>query len=130
MKKSIITSIIYIAIWMLWISITYAQFWNNELISWYQVPWASQGTESRNDSRLLDVIQTAINWVLWMLSLIALVLCLWWWFQMLTAGSDDWKVKSWTKILKNAALWLAVIWLSWLVVSFIFRIINKTTGVS
>ena len=130
MKKSIITSIIFMATWMLWISITYAQFWNNDLVTWYQVPWAWQWTFSDNESTLLDVIQTTVNRVLWMLSLIALLLCLRWWFQMLTAGSDDWKVKSWTKILKNAALWLGIIWLSWLFVSFVFRIINKTTGTS
>lgn len=130
MKKSIITSIIFMAIWMLCISVSYAQFWNNDLVTWYQVPWAWQWTFSNNESTLLDIIQTAINRVLWMLSLIALVLCLWWGFQMLTAGSDDWKVKSWTKILKNAALWLAIIGLSWLVVSFVFRIINKVTWTS
>ena len=132
MRKRILwISLITWLIWIIWIWHTYAQFWNNDQISWYLVPWAWQGTEqSDNDSKLLDVIQTAVNRVLWMLSLVALVLCLRGWFQMLTAGSDDWKVKSWTKILKNAALWLGVIWLSWLFVSFVFWIVNKTTGVS
>lgn len=99
-------------------------FWDNSSIWWYKVPWV--GTSS-NDDTLLNVIKKAVNWVLWILSLIALILCLWWWFQMLTAAWDDNKVKTWTKILKNAAIWLAVIWLSWLLVSFIFRIINKFT---
>jgi len=79
------------------------------------------------ESSILDTIKNAINRVLWMLSLVALVLCLWWWFQMLTAGGDESKVKSWTKVLKHAAIWLAIIGLAWLVVSFVFRIVNKTT---
>ena len=116
---------------MIGLAYTTAQWWfsDNSLVSWYKVPWVPWGwwTESNNDSRLLDVIQTAVNRVLGMLSLIALILCLRWGFQMLTAAGDDNKVKTWTKILKNAALWLAIIWLSWLLVSFIFRIINKTT---
>lgn len=128
-KISIIATMLII--WcgaLIWI--TSAQwFWNNSLVSWYSVPWAN-GTWLSNSgtSKLLDVIQTTVNRVLWMLSLIALVLCLRGWFQMLTAGSDDWKVKSWTKILKNAALWLAIIWLSWLFVSFVFRIILRVSA--
>lgn len=102
-------------------------FWDNTSVWWYQVPGAAQWTFSDNDDTLLNVIKKAINWVLWILSLIALILCLWWGFQMLTAAWDDNKVKTWTKILKQAAIWLAVIWLSWLLVSFIFRIIDKFT---
>jgi hypothetical protein len=32
--------------------------------------------------------------------------------------------------LKHAAIWLAVIWLSWILVSFIFRLINRTQRAS
>jgi len=129
-KKTVITaSIIIWWITTLWYTnaATGTWFWYNWYVSWYQLPRAGQWTFSDNESTLLDIIQNAINWVLWMLSLIALVLCLWGWFQMLTAWSDDSKVKSGTKILKNAALWLAIVWLSWLIVSFVFRIIGKTT---
>ena len=104
-------------------------FWKNtkKKVSWIN----TQGTktvETNNGSKILNTVQTAINRVLWMLSFVALILCLRWGFQMLTAAWDDGKVKSWTKILKNAAIWLVVIWLSWLVVSFVFRIINKVTN--
>jgi len=131
-KKLSLIATLLIIWWVSLIWITNAQnwwFWDNTLVSGYSVPWA-QGSwlNSSGTSKLLDVVQTTVNRVLWMLSLIALILCLWGWFQMLTAGSDDWKVKSGTKILKNAALWLAIIWLSWLFVSFIFRIINKVSG--
>lgn len=102
-------------------------FWDNDMVRWYEVPWAGQGTFSDNNDDLLTIIKKVINWILGILSLIALILCLWWWFQMLTAAGDDNKVKTWTKILKQAAIWLVVIWLSWLLVSFIFRIINKFT---
>lgn len=130
-KKIILKALIVAILWIIWIWNIYAQpswFWDNALVSWYQVPGTPKWTTwSNNDEKLLEVIQKAVNRVLWMLSLVALILCIRGWFQMLTAGSDDWKVKSWTKILKNAALWLAIIWLSWLLVSFVFRIVNKTT---
>ena len=82
-----------------------------------------------SNSKLITTIKTFINRVLWMLSLIALVLCLRGWFQMLVAGWDETKYKKWFTILKQAWLWLAIIWLSWLIVSIIFRLINKSSEV-
>jgi hypothetical protein len=90
---------------------------------WISVIWTN---EDQNGS-LIDVIKRAVNRVLWMLSLIALILCLWWGFQMITAGWKDDKVKAWAKVLKNAAIWLAVIWLSWFIVSIIFWLIRWVT---
>ena len=73
---------------------------------------------------LITTIKTFVNRILWMLSLIALVICLWGWFQMLTASWDENKYKKWFTILKQAGLWLAVVWLSRLFVSLIFWLIN------
>lgn len=100
--------------------------WLNAHVWWVNTIWTSN-TQEGGDARIIDTIRNAINWILWMLSLIALVLCLRWGFQMLTAAWDESKVKTWTKVLKHAAIWLAIIWLSWLLVSFIFRIVGKTT---
>jgi hypothetical protein len=76
---------------------------------------------------LIQVIKNAINWVLGMLSLVALVLCLWWWFQIVTAAWDEWKQKKWMSVLKHAAIWLVIIWLSWFVVTIIFWILRGVT---
>lgn len=102
-------------------------FWDSSSVGWYQLPWTTSVNQDNGDE-LIDIIKKVINRVLWLLSLIALILCLRWWFQMLTAAWDDGKVKTWTKILKNAAIWLVVIWISWLLVSLIFRIIRKFAG--
>jgi hypothetical protein len=47
---------------------------------------------------------------------------------MVTAAGDDTKYKDWFKILKQAGMWLAVIWLSWFIVSIIFWVIKWTTS--
>ncbi len=73
---------------------------------------------------LIRTIKTAINRVLWMLSFVALLLCLWWGFKMMTSGGDQKKYEEGLNILKWAAIGLAVIALSWLIVSVIFRLIN------
>lgn len=96
-------------------------FWNTTAAIGY---WVAHAWDAWDDE-LLDIIKRIINWILWLLSLLALILCLRWWFQMLTAWWDDAKVKKWVKVLKNAAIWLAVIWISWLIVSLVFRIIQQ-----
>ena len=83
---------------------------------------------------LLNTIRNAINWVLWILATIALVICLYGWFKMITSAWDENKYKSGLSVLKNAAIGLAIIWLSWMIVSVIFRFVwtlwwwNQTKG--
>jgi len=77
----------------------------------------------QNDN-LLKSIKKAINWVLGLLSFIALCLCLWGGFQMMTSGGDSKKYESGLNILKWAAIGLAIIAASWLIVSLVFYVIN------
>ena len=73
---------------------------------------------------LIDVAINFINRVLWILWFIALVICLIWWFQMVTASWDENKYKKWYTILKQAWIWLVVIWLSWIIVRLILWLIS------
>jgi len=86
------------------------------------VGWTSK------EGGLITVIKNFINWTLWLLSLIALVILLYGWFKMVTAAGDETKYKEWFKILKQAAIWLAIIGLSWFIVSIIFWVIKGTTS--
>lgn len=90
-----------------------------------QVAW---WTTAQTWGSLLTIIKTFINWMLWMLSLIALVVCLYGGFNMVTAAGDEAKYKSGFKILQQAAVGLAIIGLSWIIVSFIFFLITSGTG--
>ena len=82
------------------------------------------GSDNLQKDNLIKTIQKAINWVLGILSLIALVLCLWGGFLMMTSGGDSKKYEKWVGILKWAGIGLAIIALSWLIVSLIFYVIN------
>jgi len=91
-------------------------------------PWvATLWTDQDQWWNLINVIKRFINWVLGILSLIVLVICLRGWFQMVTASWDEEKYKKWFKILKQAWLWLVVIWLSWFIVTIVFWILRNTT---
>jgi hypothetical protein len=75
-------------------------------------------------------MKKTINWVLGMLAVIALAVSLWGGFQMVTAAGDDKKYQSGFTILKQAAVGLIVVGISWIIVSFIFWVIGAlaTTG--
>ena len=85
-------------------------------------------TKAKQEDSLLFTIQTAINWVLWILATITLCLVLYAWFLMLISWWDSKKYDSWLSIIKNAAIWLAIIAVSWLVVSLIFYVINGSVN--
>jgi uncharacterized membrane protein YidH (DUF202 family) len=75
-------------------------------------------------SQLLDTIKRTINWLLWILATIAVAICLYAWFLMVTSAGDEKKYQKWITILKYAAIGLAIVWLSWLIVSVIFWFIR------
>ena len=119
-----ILSVIVSVFW--YTNLSFAQdnwFGSDRFADEIKVPW----TDKKQEDSLLKTIQTTINWVLWMLALVSLVLCLYAWFKMLTSWWDSKAYSAWFGILKSAALWLAIIALSWLFVSFIFWVININT---
>ena len=76
-------------------------------------------------SKFLDTVRNAINWILWILATIALVMCLYWWFKMVTSGWDEKKYGDGLKVLKYAGIGLAIIGLSWMIVSVIFWFVGS-----
>ena len=104
-------------------------FWDGE---WW---WATSDDKVRNEgadwysttgdgASLLTTIRRAINWVLWILATITLVIMIYAGFLMVTSAGDDKKYQKGLWIIKYAAIWLAIIGLSWLIVSVIFWFIN------
>lgn len=91
--------------------------------------WVAKSGQKDADGAggLIRAIKTAINWVLWLLALIGLIIALWAWFKMLTAAGDSKKYDEWFTMLKQAAIGLIMIGISWLLVSFIFWVINTVT---
>lgn len=91
----------------------------------FGVPWIGVvGTDKNQEDSLIHTIRKAINWVLGLLSFICLCLVIYAGFLMLTSGWDSKKYEKWFWIIKNAWIWLAIIGVSWLIVSLIFYVIN------
>ena len=91
--------------------------------------WANPGhatnmvgdwSQTLTGSAFLDTIRNAINWILGILATVALVICLYGGFLMVTAAGDEKKYQKGLGVLKYAAIGLAIIGLSWMIVSVVF----------
>lgn len=95
-------------------------FWAMFGVHWIWV----YGTEENKEDALIHTVRKAINRVLWLLSFICLCLVIYAGFLMLTSWGDSKKYEQWFWIIKNAGIWLAIIAVSWLIVSLIFYVIH------
>lgn len=77
---------------------------------------------------LIGAVKTAINWVLGLLALIALIICLWAGFKMLTSAGDTKAYGDAFTMLRQAGVGLILIGISWLLVSFVFWVIDIITN--
>lgn len=71
-----------------------------------------------------SLIQITINWLLWILASVVLVYMLYCGFLILSSWSDDKNVSKGKKWISSAAITIAGIGLSWLVISAMIRFIN------
>lgn len=86
------------------------------------------GSNGSGEAKLIGSIRTAINWVLSMLGIIALIILLYGGFNMVTAAGDDAKYKKGFTILRQAGIGLIFVWVAWLFVNIIMWFIGKLTG--
>lgn len=77
---------------------------------------------------IIDIIKRFINYALSFLALIALAMLLWGGYKMVASWGDEEAYKEWLKILKNAAIGIAFIAVSWFLVTFIFTAIWFVVG--
>ena len=96
------------------------KFWWNCYVEGIWVPRTDEGPKPT----LITTIQRTINVVLWLLATIATLICLYAWFKMLTSWWDTKWYDTGLKILKNAVIWLAIIALSWIIVSTVLRFVD------
>lgn len=125
MKKIIWLIVLVFAIWIFGYSDVNASRWlqrTNDYVSWIDVAWTDD-TENTDPEALYIVIKV-INRILSLTSVVAIIVFLIWWYKVLTAWWDDSKAKTWYKFIKNAIIWLIIIWLTRATVRLIFWFVN------
>lgn len=86
-----------------------------------------------NDGIVTDgTVDTVIQWyvanILGFLYLVAVLYWLWGWFNILTAGWDEDKVKTWKTVIINALIWIVVIFLVGTIVELLIKTIIGAGG--
>ena len=79
---------------------------------------------------VMALIQISVNRLLWILAFIALVYMLYCGFLVFSSWSDDKTAAKGKKWISTAAIALAWIWISWLIISAIIRFINNISNVN
>jgi hypothetical protein len=130
-----------------WSSVLVASFfflWSVSFISAAEVdPWTSVfisqtdngaawdvntvGTDTQQKDAVINIVKSAVNRVLWILALIALLVLLYGWFLMVTSVWNEEQYGKWFTILKHAAVGIALIGIARFIVSILFRLINLFT---
>ena len=104
-----------------------AAWWSGNLTS-----WSAFGIANANDNKEGDSLLTAatkfINFMLWLLASIALVICLYAGFKMVTSAGDEGKYKEGIEMMKKAGIGLVVIGLAWMIVKVVMWIITNLTA--
>lgn len=131
-----------------WSSVLVASFfliWSSSYVSAATVdPWDSPfisqtddgsaedinvvGSSTQQKDAVVNIIKSAVNRILWILALIALLVLLYGWFLMVTAAWNEEQYGKWFTILKHAATGIALIWVAWFIVSIVFRLVNLFTN--
>ena len=71
---------------------------------------------------------TAIQWILGLLGLVAVIMIIYGGFMWMTAGGNDDRVGSAKKILSAAVIGLIIVLLSWAIISFAINVFSNTTN--
>jgi hypothetical protein len=85
-------------------------------------------TNTQQKDAFVNVVKWAVNWVLGILALIALLVIMYWWFEMVTSAWNEDSYNKWFTILKYAAIGLVLIWVAWFIVSLIFWLVNQSAS--
>lgn len=76
------------------------------------------------NAKFLSYTKAIINKALWIVSLIALAMIIYTFYMMFISKNEDWVKKMKWNLIRIFII-LAVLWLSWLIVSFIFHRYEK-----
>jgi len=128
-----VVSFICLSIWTVFASEKNFGFWID--VEWGETDTitatkdlAIGGVDKDQEEWLVDnVVKSIINWILWLLGMIALIVVLYGWFLMLTAAWNEDTYGKWWKVIKAWAIWLVIIWLAWFALSLIFWLIVEST---
>ena len=95
------------------------------LLSVFKLKW-SNWYNNNGDLKAFAYVKMIVNFLLALVSLIALILTIYGFYLMFFSGQDEWLKKA-KKILTWVAIAMAIMWLSRFIISFLFYVYNINT---
>ena len=90
------------------------------IIQLLNVFWLDDGRKNWRDLVFIDYAKAIINMALWLVAFIALIMSLYTFYMMFFTENEAWiKKAKWN--LVGIFIALGILWLAWIIVSFIFR---------
>ncbi len=86
----------------------------NSWIDWVVIEWKAS-----------EYIQSIIVYILGFLSLIAVILIIYAWFNLLTSAWDEDKAKKSKTIILFSIIWLVIIYLAWPITNFVISMLTQ-----
>jgi len=77
------------------------------------------------DRALSEYVQDIIEYLLWFITLIAVIYIIYAWFNILIWWWDEEKLKKSKSTILYVVIWMAVIWLSYSIVTFVIQVLNS-----
>ena len=98
--------------------------WECSLDKWIELTkWVD---DVQTEGKASEYIQKIVSYVITFLGIVAVLMIIYAWFNILTSAWDDEKVSSSKKIIIYSWIWLLVIFLAGPIVKFIIKILNLT----
>ena len=95
---------------------------NQHSVGQLELPWTGSANGTQE---LIPSLQRWLNWLVGILAILALFIMVYWWILMVTASWDDEKYKKWWTIMKQVAIGLIYIGLSWLFIMLVFYVVLR-----
>lgn len=116
--KKWIDSIIYATAWLFLVilaaKILKAIYWTYN----YSTYWSAYVTKISNLSSFSNIIITFINWLTWFVAIVTVIMIMYAWANIIFSWWDDEKVKKWRTTILYAFIWIFILVISYLIITF------------
>lgn len=102
--------------------------WTKEIVEKIDIYKKETNNSIQARQNTIDYISSIVNYFLSLLALFSLIYLLRGFLSMITAAWDEAKFKKWYENLKIATLAIIWIWISFILIRFIFYIVRIWTG--
>lgn len=118
-------TILYALIWFLIVRIAKTiveAFYGKINCSWWPLVWNTGWCVNVSDvSDGIQLIVRIINWLNWFVAIVVLLMIIYAGVQILLSGGDEEKIKKWKQAIIYVAIWLFLLAINFLIITFFLR---------